>query len=65
MDLLEFRYCQRASMIKLRSIVPDAVLQFYSSDEIETMAYVFNQVGDLVMTFKLIKSMRENIKNPL
>lgn len=65
MDLIEFRYCQRMSMIKLRSEVPDAVLQYYSSDEVETMAYIYNQVGNLVTTFKLVKSMRENIKNPL
>ena len=65
MDLLEFRYRQRMAMIKLREIVPDKALQTFTSDEVETLAYIYSEIGDLAMAFKVARNIREVQKNPI
>lgn len=65
MDLLEFKQSQRIAMIKLRETVPDSALQVFSSDEVETLAYIYAEFEDLGTAFKVVRSIRELEKNPI
>ena len=65
MDLLEFKQSQRIAMIKLRETVPDKALQVFSSDEVETLAYIYAEFEDLGTAFKVVRSIRELEKNPI
>jgi hypothetical protein len=65
MDLLEFKYCQRIAMIKLREVVPDRALETFTSDEVETLAYIYSEIDDLAMAFKVTRNLREVQKNPI
>jgi hypothetical protein len=52
-------------MIELREIMPDAALQAFSEDEVNTIAYVYKELGNLSIAIKVARSLRENIKNPI